>query len=366
MHVAPPPSLGPRIQELGDTLVVTFRPRRSWGELLFLSFWLAFWTFGGLAALYGLAGAGPGGRVFLLLWLSGWAFGEVFVAVQIAWQLAGREFLTVTANQLEVRKQVGRFDRTRRLHVLAVDDVVPERVPSDEDEQPRSDYRLRIVSRDGSLHTGEEMSEQEAEYVASVVRLHINPRPRWGGDTDAYGFAPPAEAHPAAASNPARPAPDGPTWGFDRSWVIARIVAAILGLAVIAFLVSAGLPSLRHAPHLPRFRPPPPSVQPAPAVERRPGGPPVRQEFNDPRAYAIAMTRYALRGAQTKVESTPRCGRNVTWTHWTCRAHATSSLGPFAGRPLVYRCSVEAAAAPAENAGQTILCGPEHPPTITP
>jgi hypothetical protein len=365
MHVAPPPSLGPRIQELGDTLVVTFRPRRSWGELLFLSFWLTFWTFGGLAAIYALAGAGPGGRVFLLVWLCGWAFGEVFVAVQIAWQFAGLELLTVTANQLEVRKQVGRFDRTRRLHVLAVDDVVPERVPSDEDEQPRSDYRLRIVSRDGSLHAGEEMSEYEAEYVASVVRAHINPRPRWSDDGDAYGFSPPAEA-PAAANHPLRPAPDGATWRFDWGWVIARVVPAIIGLAVIAFLVSAVLPPLRHPPQLPRFRPPPPSVQPAPAVEQRPGGPPLRQEFDDPRAYAIAMTRYALRGAQTKVQSTPRCGKSVTWTRWTCRARATSRLGPFAGRSLVYRCSVEAPAAPVEIAGQTILCGPVHPPPITP
>ena len=364
MHAAPPPSLGPRIQELGDTLVVTFRPRRSWGEVLFLSFWLAFWTFGGLAAMYALAGAGPGVRVFLLLWLCGWAFGEAFAAMQIAWQLNGREFLTVTANQLEVRQQVGRFDRTRRLHVLAVYDVVPERVPSDEDEQPRTDYRLRIVSRDGSLHAGEDMSEQEAEYVASVVRSQIKPRPRWSDDAGEYGFAPTAEAQPATSSEP--PLLDGPARRFDSSWVIARVVPAIVGLAAIAFVVAAALPPLRHPPQLPRLRPPPPPVQSSPAVERRTGGPPLRQEFHVPRAYAIAMTRYALRGARTKVESKPRCGKKVTWTHWTCRARATSRLGPFAGRSLTYRCSVEAEAEPAEAPGQTILCGPEHPPPMTP
>jgi hypothetical protein len=32
MHLAPPPSPGSRIQELGDTLVVRFRPRRCWGD----------------------------------------------------------------------------------------------------------------------------------------------------------------------------------------------------------------------------------------------------------------------------------------------------------------------------------------------
>ncbi len=53
MHLAPPPSPGSRIQELGDTLVVQFRPRRSWGDIVFLAFWLTGWTFGGIAALYG-------------------------------------------------------------------------------------------------------------------------------------------------------------------------------------------------------------------------------------------------------------------------------------------------------------------------
>jgi len=62
MHLAPPPSPGSRIQELGDTLVVRFRPRRSWGDIVFLTFWLTGWTFGGIAAVYGLTQAGWGGR----------------------------------------------------------------------------------------------------------------------------------------------------------------------------------------------------------------------------------------------------------------------------------------------------------------
>ena len=121
MQVARSPSSGPRIQELGDTLVVTFRARRSWGELLFLAFWLTFWTLGGIAAFFGLARADWGGRVFLLFWLCGWAFGEVFAATQIAWQLAGRDVLTLTTNELEARKQVGRLGWGQRLHVLAIE-----------------------------------------------------------------------------------------------------------------------------------------------------------------------------------------------------------------------------------------------------
>jgi hypothetical protein len=368
MEVAPPPSPGPRIQELGDTLVVTFRPRRSWGELLFLGFWLTLWTFGGLAALYGLAGAGWGGRLFLLLWLCGWAFGEAFVASQIAWQLAGREFLTVTPNQLEVCKQVGRVARRRRVHVLAIDDVRAERVPTDEDAKPRSDYRLRIVSRDVTLHVGEGMGEHEAEFAASVVRCHVHPRPRRSDCPTEYGFAPREAPRPAIPDLPG-PLLDGSGRELDWGWVLARVAPALMGAILIALVVSALVRPLRDPPHLPRFVPPPPPRAEPPAapeeVTRRAGAPPLRQEFEDPHAYAIAMTRYALTAARTKVESVPRCGKTVTWTGWTCRARGRSRIGPFAGRSLVYRCSMEYQQ-PVAPLAQTILCGPEHPPPITP
>ena len=49
MEIAVPPA-GSRIQQLGDRVMVTFRPRRSRGTIAFLVFWLAFWTFGGIAA----------------------------------------------------------------------------------------------------------------------------------------------------------------------------------------------------------------------------------------------------------------------------------------------------------------------------
>jgi hypothetical protein len=369
MHVAPPPSPGPRIQELGDTLVVTFRPRRAWGELLFLGFWLTFWTFGGIAALFGLPGAGWGGRVFLLFWLCGWAFGEVFAASQIAWQLAGREFLAVTANQLEVRKQVGRFARTRRLHVLTIADVRAERVPAQEDEKPRTDYRLWIISSDETLCAGEGMGENEAEYVASVVQAHVDPRRRWSEDPTEYGFAPRVEPEQAIPS-PTRPPRDGSSREFAWGWVLARVGPALVGTILLAFVVSTVLPTLRHPPHRPRFLPPPaPPAEPhlSPAdLARRAGGPPLRQEFDDPRAYASAMTRYALSGARTKVESAPRCGKTVAWTRWTCRARARSRMGPFAGRSLVYRCTVEYEQQAVAPPTQTILCGPEHPPPIVP
>jgi hypothetical protein len=70
MDVAPPLT-GTRIQDLGDRLVVRFRPRRSWGELVFLAVWLIFWTVGGLAAIVALPTMDWGERAFVLLWLCG-------------------------------------------------------------------------------------------------------------------------------------------------------------------------------------------------------------------------------------------------------------------------------------------------------
>jgi hypothetical protein len=364
MQVAPPPSSGPRIQELGDTLVVTFRARRSWGELLFLGFWLTFWTFGGIAALYGLARADWGGRVFLLVWLCGWAVGEAFAASQIAWQLAGSDVLTLTPNELEARKQVGPFAWRQRLHVLSIDDVSAERVPTEEDEKARTDYRLRIVTRDATLLVGEGMGEYQAETLVLLIRERFHPRRAWrDDDPPGYGFAPAADASPATRDSAPPPLDHEFHWG----WVLPRIAPALIGTVVIAFVVIAVLRPLRHPPHLPRFSPPPAAPTAPPALLDLPhaaGAPPLRRDFHDPRSYAVAMTDYSLGNGHMTLESAPRCAGGVTWTRWICHARATSHIGPFAGRSLVYACVVADTRPGSPTLG--ILYGPEHPPPITP
>jgi hypothetical protein len=92
----------------------------------------------------------------------------------------------------------------------------------------------------------------------------------------------------------------------------------------------------------------------------------VRSDYDNAREYASATTRYALVSARNVVHSTATCGEKVTWTSWTCRAPATSKLGPFAGRRLVYRCYVAYQRQPVGAAVQTIECGPENPPPLTP
>ena len=172
-----------RIEELVDRLVVHFRPRRSWGELAFLIFWLVFWTAGGIAAFAGLLHGGWGDRAFLLVWLCGWAFGEFAASVTIVWQLFGRELLTVvTAEHLEVRKEIGRFARVKRYDVGLVHDVEAAQVPTGEDEQPRADFCLKVSYDTKSIRVGEGMDEREAEYVASMVLSRLRPPARWGDE----------------------------------------------------------------------------------------------------------------------------------------------------------------------------------------
>lgn len=330
MNPAPPSSPGPRIEQQGDTLVVTFRARRS--GLVFLGIWFTFWTYGGLAALHELRVADRGTRVFFLFWLCGWAIGELLAAVLIAWQLAGRDVLTVTPTEIGLRRQLGRYDaETGKAHVLAVEDVSYERVPDSEDEK-RADFRLRIVVADRSpLLVGEGMDEHVADYVASVVRSYVRPQRLWGADET------------TSASAPVVPEPVSVDGGLGRRLLRALLLPAIVGAIA---LVASGRLSDHHPP-------------PARGAT---GDPPDRRRFDDPGAYAIAMTRFSLESAHTKVETTPTCGTSITWSRWTCRALGRSRTGPLAGRALVYRCFAVEAPPPAS----AVECGPEPSPIPMP
>src|SRR5439155_1299582 len=151
--------------ENADQLIVHFRPRRSWGTLAFLAFWLTFWTAGGIAAFTQLLHGDLGARLFILLWLCFWAFGEATVAVIIAWQLLGHELLLVSPEQLEVRKQIGPFTKTKLYEVPLVRDLEAARARGDEDERPRKDFCLAFEYNDKPVCVGEGMSEREAEHI---------------------------------------------------------------------------------------------------------------------------------------------------------------------------------------------------------
>jgi hypothetical protein len=304
------------IQELGDRLVVSFRPRRMWSVLAFLSIWLTLWTFGGLMAMTQLGQVGPGGTAFFLVWLSGWAFGEFFVTGVIAWQLVGRAVLTVSDEALEIRWEIRRLARTKRFDLASVEDISASQVPSDEDEGPRSDFGLLIDANGESLHVGERLTASEAEYVATTVASRIFGRRSWWA---AEGSA--RHAHGAAA------APVLSAGRLDIAERRAKIVGAVIAAVVIAggTLLSAVFETrdqTRHEPQavtIPRPRP---------------------QDFTDPRAYAAALTASTLASLRTTTLGFVECDEPATWTRWTCHVQARAEIGPYAGRTLPYACLV--------------------------
>jgi hypothetical protein len=341
MDVAPPPASRVHLQEVDDRLIVYFRPERS--ALVFLTVWLAGWTFFGVAAAEQLPKADPGEAAFLLFWLCGWVFGECFVIGVIAWKLFGRKLLAVTSAELTDRKEIGRFAWARSLDASRVRGITTERVPHGEDERPREDFCLRL-SYDGEVvRVGEGMGEREADYVASVVLARIRSRSWWSDDD--------ARLHAALASS----RPPQPVLEAGRIHVAqpGSREAFLLGGGGIACVMLAGTllvgvfgqgASQSSAPqaHAQRL-------------------PPSRDGFQSPRDYAEAMTLYSLTSGRTKVLGHPRCGARATWTHWSCRVPAKPMLGRLAGRTLRYRC----AAVEAYGSGTGVICGPDPPVGLT-
>jgi hypothetical protein len=329
MDIAPPPT-GSRIQDLGDRLVVRFRPKRSWGVLLFFAAWLAFWTFAGISAFAALLNAGWSEALFLLLWLCFWATFEVVVVGTIAWQLVGRELLVVTAEQLEVRKEIGRFARTKSYDVALVRHLNATRVPIAEEEQPRNDFCLEFTYDEKPVRIGEGMGEREAEHIAATVSARINPRRAWWGEEG----PPEPEESPPEAAVPAAPR------RRRRLGILAQIVFPLLVLTAIASLVVVGRRDSDQG------------SAPQPPVDTsalEPLGPP--DPFATRRALASARTFSALTSAKTTVLTQPVCTPRPTWSQWTCTVTARSPLPPFAGRTHRYRCS-------AGSIGG-VLCGPD-------
>jgi len=236
MDIAPSPN-GLRIQDLGDRLIVGFRTTRLWAVLVFLAVWLPIWTWAGIGAFAKLLTGDWSERAFFFVWLCGWAFGESMATGIIAWQIFGRELLVVTADQVEMRKEVGRFARTKHYEVSLVRDFKAARVPSAEDERPRKDFCLEFTYDAATVRVGEGMGEREAEHIAASVSALIHPRRTWWGEER---LPEPAEPAPEAAT-PAAPR------RRRRLGILAQIVFPLLVLPKM-FANSVRPDGLKQAP----------------------------------------------------------------------------------------------------------------------
>lgn len=437
VEITPPPAMSSRVEELGDRLVVNFRPAYSKFGLAFPVVWLVFWTFGGIAAIGALLDEPNwGGRAFLLLWLCGWAVGEVLIPAMIVWQLFGREQLIVSPQAIEFRRSVGRFSLAKRYPAPLVGHVAAVPVPTDEDEPDTDKFCLQISYRGEKVRIGAAFDKREAEELARLVDDRVHPRPRsgWWGDEPEHEARPDIIETPAVAVEPTA----------KRSRALRLVRASAFPPLVVAVLVAAwamekrneevapatstattsaattakpGLPSrddferaedyaaavtrytLRAGRTLVgspkcdgtwkrwrctvRARPtsgPFAATQMTyfcesdnlsgftcgPVTPGAPSGPPQAEDFDNARAFAVADTRYSLRGARTRVLGKIDCGARVTWTNWRCTVVGVSKDGPFAGVVMTYFCELQHVDNPNGTGTRGLLCGPVDPPRLAP
>ena len=88
--------------------VIRIRAQRQIFAMLFLSFWLAMWTLGGMTAVYTLF---TQFQIFLMFWLCGWAIGWVAAAGTLLWMFAGSETIAVRGFDIEVAHHLPGFTR---------------------------------------------------------------------------------------------------------------------------------------------------------------------------------------------------------------------------------------------------------------
>jgi hypothetical protein len=176
MDIAPPALRHGRVEELGDRLVVTLRPRRIWAHCLLLIPWLAATVFVVRYGIRSLRDADAVHALVMVVWLAFWLFCTAGAIVTAVWMLFGRELIEVDANEIAVRDAVGRVGRTKRYPSVLVDDVSAVPVPRIDDEDPPSPYfTLQIVNRGRDVHVGDWLTHEEADALASAVKSFIRP-----------------------------------------------------------------------------------------------------------------------------------------------------------------------------------------------
>jgi hypothetical protein len=96
-----------------DGEVLTISAVQNWFFMVFMSFWLALWTMGGLAAMVTfLVTFHP----FILCGLMMWALAWMAVSSALAWMFAGKQTLRIVGQDLEVALNISGFQR-RSLYV---------------------------------------------------------------------------------------------------------------------------------------------------------------------------------------------------------------------------------------------------------
>jgi hypothetical protein len=173
MDVAPPPELVSRIEEWGDRVSVRYSRRWSRWEypasVAFFVLWVGLAAFTFVKLLEGpvLFSA------FLLVWLVGWVGG----GAGAMWHAFTKHTLTVAPEVIEHRQERWRLATTKRVETRLVHDVVAVE-GRDEDGTGNGAFHVAMKHGNKELMFGGEMTREEAEYVAALVRERLSPQKR--------------------------------------------------------------------------------------------------------------------------------------------------------------------------------------------
>jgi len=106
-----------KFEVLGDTIRITIPSIKKWAEIIFLIFWLTFWSIGGHFVIQIVSQSVEQGSVseldwFLVFWLIFWMIMEVLGVYHLLWLMVGKEEIEISSNSIAIRHTIlgiGRF-----------------------------------------------------------------------------------------------------------------------------------------------------------------------------------------------------------------------------------------------------------------
>jgi hypothetical protein len=170
----------------GGLRIVIPAPRR-WVVTLFLGAWLCGWAAGLVSAVSQLLRPGsapdlrgPGLGLFFAVWLGFWLVGGALALWGAAWNVAGREVVSVAGSNLVVRREVAGIGRTRTFDTAAVRNLRVVPFSAGAIGARRRDWAAKAgrgpIAFDAggtTQHLGAGLDDAEAEQLVAVLRERL-------------------------------------------------------------------------------------------------------------------------------------------------------------------------------------------------
>ena len=122
MNVLEIPASRFRVKETGTLLQITVPSHKLWFQMFFIGIWLLFWV----AGLVGVGGAMTAELMnassqdgffppllFMFFWLTFWTIGGGFALLWLLWQLFGEEVIAATFSTLTIKRHIFGLGQTK-------------------------------------------------------------------------------------------------------------------------------------------------------------------------------------------------------------------------------------------------------------